>query len=191
MDGSSILFIPNMGRIMSRATRYLTLEWLFWCVLIGIFWMQTDAFSENIAEYQFGASGWPKMVLIGLLIGATGQFGLGLLGLKSSGGEANASREPARQISRPQQIAIFVLPLLYLWFMHRIGFFVATPIFILVYLRVLEVKRLTHLLAVTAFIYVFVLALFVRFFYVALPVGAWPTFYDINNQIITIVRLGI
>lgn len=75
--------------------------------------------------------------------------------------------------------------------MHRIGFFVATPLFIAAYLFVLEVRRIRPLVFVTLAVYGFVLLLFVRFFYVALPVGAWPSFYEINNQIITLVRIGV
>lgn len=177
---------------MTRATQKLVLEWLFWCVLISIMWMQTGAFSEDIAEYKFGASGWPKMVLLGLLVGATGQLVLGVLGLKSADVEpTKTDHVPSRKISRKQQIAIFVLPLVYLWLMHRMGFFVITPVFIVAYLWTLEVRDWRYLTGVTAFIYLFVMAIFVRFFYVALPVGAWPSFYDINNAIITIVRWGV
>ena len=166
-------------------------EWLFWCVLVTLFWLQTDSFSEPIAEFQFGADGWPKMVLVGIFIGATGQMALGLYEAINTRTQSEKAEASKRQISRWQQLSIFVLPLLYLWFMHRIGFFVVTPFFIAAYLFVLEVRRMRPLLLVTAGVYGFVLLLFVRFFYVALPVGAWPFFYEINNQIITLVRLGL
>ena len=57
---------------MSRQVMILS-EWLFWSVLALILWLQTGAFSEEIAEYKFGADGWPKMVILGLFVGATGQ----------------------------------------------------------------------------------------------------------------------
>ena len=166
-------------------------EWLFWSLLVTIMWLQTDSFSEPIAEFRFGADGWPKMVLLGIFVGATGQMALGLFEALRTQSQTKTDKAPPRQISRWQQIAIFALPLFYLWLMHRIGFFVATPIFIAAYLWVLEVRRLQPVLLVTAAVYGFVLLLFVRFFYVALPVGAWPYFYEINNQIITLVRLGL
>lgn len=166
-------------------------EWLFWCLVVALFWMQTGAFSETIAEYKFGADGWPKVVLLGLLAGATGQLAIGYFEYKNNPDAIAEDTTPKRVISRQQQIAIFVIPLVYLWFMHRMGFFVVTPFFIAVYLRVLEVKNWRHLIGVSAAIYLFVMFVFVRLFYVALPVGAWEVFYAINNQIITIVRLGL
>ena len=177
-----------MLNTITKERRNLILEWLFWCVLVAVLWAQTGSFSETITEYKFGADGWPKVVLLGLLIGATGQLVLGYVGLNPASETEEATAK--KNISRKQQIAIFIVPLLYLWLMHRIGFFVATPIFIATYLLVLEVKNWRYIVGVTAFIYVFILLLFVRFFYVALPVGAWQFFYDISNTIITIVRIG-
>ena len=166
-------------------------EWLFWCALVTLFWLQTVSFAEPIAEFRFGADGWPKMVLLGIFIGATGQMAFGLYEAMRTHSQTKSDDAPARQIGRWQQISIFVLPLLYLWLMHRIGFFIVTPFFIAAYLWVLEVRRWRPLIFVSAGVFGFVLLLFVRFFYVALPVGAWPFFYEINNQIITLVRFGL
>ena len=90
-----------------------------------------------------------------------------------------------------QKIAIFGLPLCYLWAMHRIGFFVATPLFILLYLYVLEVRNWRHLLGVIFIVLALIFFVFVRLFYVAVPVGAWEAFYSINNEIITYIRIGL
>lgn len=177
---------------MSRQVMII-LEWLFWFVLALILWMQTGAFSEEIAEYRFDADGWPKMVIIGIIIGASGQAILKWL-------DPNAEQEvavktaPVGSVSwrkRGQQVAIFGLPLLYLWVMHRIGFFIASPIFIATYLYILEVRNWRHILGVTTIIIVLLFYVFVRLFYVALPVGAWEIFYAINNEIITYIRLGL
>ena len=75
--------------------------------------------------------------------------------------------------------------------MHRVGFFVASPLFIMAYLWVLEVRNWRHILGVTAIILALLFFVFVRLFYVAVPVGAWESFYAINNEIITYIRLGL
>ena len=181
---------------MSRQVKIFA-EWLFWSVLALILWMQTGAFSEEIAEYKFGADGWPKLVIGGIVIGATGQALLKLLDSRTaqnSDGEEAATATPSTPISwrkRGQQIAIFGMPLLYLWAMHRIGFFVASPLFIAAYLYVLEVRNWRHILGVTVIILALLFYVFVRLFYVAVPVGAWESFYAINNEIITYIRLGL
>ena len=169
-------------------------EWLFWSVLALILWMQTGAFSEEIAEYKFGADGWPKMVIIGIVVGATGQAIIKLMDRSASAQDDNENdAKPAVMTwqKRVQQLAIFGMPLLYLWAMHRIGFFVASPLFIMAYLWVLEVRNWCHILGVTAIILALLFFVFVRLFYVAVPVGAWESFYAINNEIITYIRLGL
>lgn len=189
-------------------------EWLFWAVLALILWLQTGAFSEEIAEYKFGADGWPKMVILGIIVGATGQaaFKWFAVSVVNEGDEArqDASQAPVAGLSPPvllptallpknstawrklgQKLAIFGLPLVYLWAMHRIGFFVASPLFIALYLYVLEVRNWRHIAGVTAIILALVFYVFVRLFYVAVPVGAWEIFYSINNEIITYIRFGL
>ena len=169
-------------------------EWLFWSVLALILWMQTGAFSEEIAEYKFGADGWPKMVIIGIVVGATGQAIIKLMDRSASAQDANENdAKPAVMTwqKRVQQLAIFGMPLLYLWAMQRIGFFVASPLFIMAYLWVLEVRNWRHILGVTAIILALLFFVFVRLFYVAVPVGAWESFYAIDNEIITYIRLGL
>ena len=181
--------------MMSRQVVIVS-EWLFWALLAGILWAQTGAFSEEIAEYEFGADGWPKMVILGIFIGATGQAILKWLDPNKgqSDGESGHMVSGAKEVSwqkMGQKVAIFGLPLCYLWAMHRIGFFVASPLFIALYLYVLEVRNWRHLLGVTLIVLALIFFVFVRLFYVAVPVGAWEAFYSINNEIITYIRIGL
>ena len=179
---------------MINKIRYNQLiEWLIWMSLIAMLWAQTASFSEPIAEFKFGADGWPRVILASLAFGATAQLVLNMLSAKSdrNADHAQRSASDSNSINRWQQISIFVLPFIYLWFMHRMGFFFVTPIFILVYLWILEVRRWTYLIGVSLGVYAFVLFVFVRLFYVAMPVGSWPMFYDFSNWIITIIRIGV
>lgn len=180
---------------MSRQVMIFS-EWLFWAILALILWLQTGAFSEEIAEYKFGADGWPKMVILGLIIGATGQAIVKWLAPIDGEKEADAPSMSAVIAGQSwqkllQKLAIFGLPLCYLWAMHRIGFFIASPLFIALFLYVLEVRNWRHILGVTAIILAVIFFVFVRLFYVAVPVGAWESFYAINNEIITYIRLGL
>ncbi|MGC6529876.1 MAG: tripartite tricarboxylate transporter TctB family protein [Candidatus Puniceispirillaceae bacterium] len=178
---------------MMMKTKYpYVIEWLFWVILVVLLWAQTSAFNEPIAEYHFGATGWPRMVLAGIFIGATGQMLLGVFVNKDGqDDQLDHDTKPEKIVKRWQQLAIFGMPFLYLWLMHRIGFFVATPLFIFAYLWVLEVRNIKHLLGVTIGVTAFIFFIFVRLFYVAMPVGSWLTFYEINNQIIILVRYGL
>ena len=185
-----------------RHPRYRPLlEWGGWCLLVLLLWQQTDHFAQPMSEFRFGADGWPKTVLLLLLLGATAQTASELLkqsvahkSKKASPKTARKSAKtpsPSRSMSWHQVVAVFCLPLVYVFLMRRIGFFLATPLFVLAYLWTLEVRRWQHLVAVSLTVLAVVLLVFVRFFYVALPVGSWEWAYAINNAIVALVRAGL
>ncbi len=171
------------------------LEWLFWLLLAGTAYSLTGNFDTEIAEYKFGASGWPKVLCAALALGATAQL---IYKLTRKAPEARETEETS-QVSAPglslraklQRLGVFLAPFLYLYVMPEIGFYVATPLFILAVLLLLEVRSLKALVCVTLAVYGLVLLIFTRFFYVALPVGRIEAFYDMNNWIIGLVRIGM
>jgi hypothetical protein len=177
----------------------LGLEWGFWVVLTAAGYWLTFEFDEPLDIYRFGASGWPRFILACIVVGATVQLILGLQkGRRDAAepeidGEAAVEAEgeveaPARLPVSPLLLGIFVLPLVYLLLLPRTGFFFTTPFFVLAFLWILQVRRPRLLIGVTATVYGLVLLIFVRLFYVALPVGNWPVFYDVNNWIVVAVR---
>ena len=170
-------------------------EFSFWAVVTIVLWWQTSLFAdETIAEYAFGADGWVKIVLLGIMLGAGGQLLIGVLAARAGAGAGIAkpdqSKAPTTPVNRLQTALIFIAPLLYLFLMQRLGFFFLTPFFIIGYLWILQVRKWHYLLLVAAAVYGVVLLIFTRIFYVALPVGSWEIFYNINTTIITLVRLG-
>ncbi len=177
----------------------LGLEWGFWVVLAAAGYWLTFDFGEPLDIYRFGASGWPQFILVCIVVGATLQLILGLQKGRrdaagpaidsETAGEADGEAEaPARLPVSPLLLGIFILPLAYLLLLPRTGFFFTTPFFILAFLWILQVRRPRLLIGVTATVYGLVLLIFVRLFYVALPVGNWPVFYDVNNWIVVAVR---
>lgn len=178
-----------------KASVTLVLEWVVWFALAAAGYWLTFEFDEPLDVYEFGASGWPRFILVCIVVGATVQLALGLARRwREAGGptvdgepEEPAEEEAGRAVS-PTLIGIFVLPLAYLLLLPRTGFFLTTPFFIAAFLWVLQVRRLRLLIGVTATVYGLVLLIFVRLFYVALPVGNWPGFYDVNNWIVVAVR---
>ncbi len=177
----------------------LCLEWGFWISLAAAGYWLTFDFDEPLDIYRFGASGWPRFILLCMVVGATLQLILGLQKERrnaagpandsATAGEAEGEAEaPARLPVSPRLFGIFILPLAYLLLLPRTGFFFTTPFFVLAFLWILQVRRPRLLIGVTATVYGLVLLVFVRLFYVALPVGNWPVFYDVNNWIVVAVR---
>jgi len=182
----------SAGGRADRRKRQLGLEWALWIALAAAGYWLTFEFDEPLDVYRFGASGWPRFLLLCIVVGASLQAIFGFLQIRREAGPAADRRAGAAAAERlrlsPMLLGIFSLPLAYLVLMPRVGFFVVTPVFVLAFLWVLQVRRVRLLIGVTAIAYGLVLLIFVRLFYVALPVGNWPVFYDVNNWIVVAVR---
>ncbi len=191
----------NIGRrtfldfCKSKLVSY-TIEWLIWIVLAGILFSQTEIFSQPIAEYAFGASGWPRVICLAVILGATCQYIFQILEItrdKNKNSTANSEEITKESNFRKtaQRIGIFLLPLIYLYFLPSVGFYLLTPFFILMLLLLLEVRRAVAIVAVIAVVYGLTLLIFTRLFYVALPTGSIEFFYNLNNLIIGLSRVGL
>lgn len=170
----------------------LWLEWGLWVTLAAFGYWLTFDFDEPLDVYAFGATGWPRFILACVVVGATTQLLFSLIQLRA-GGVAPAAEDAVSRFAgfNPRLLGIFGLPLVYLLLLPRTGFFVTTPFFILAFLWILEVRRLRLLFGVALTVYAIVLLVFTRLFYVALPIGHWPGFYDVNNWIVVVVRQSL
>ena len=173
-------------------------EWLMWMVLVLVALSQVDNFSQEIAAYRFDADGWPITITLALGAGATLQFIFQILRIKSGGADPNVQPSAEKkteaktsQATKLTNIAIFLLPFVYLLLVPRMGVYFLTPFFIVSLMLLLKVRSIKALLGITAISYLLLLVVFTRLFYVALPVGRWDFFYDFNNWIIVVARIGM
>ena len=187
---------------MARFKPYI--EWLIWIGIALVAYIQTGYFDQDIAQYKFGADGWPVAICLGLVLGASGQLinHISLQRSKSLHKNADASEIVLLDDSnqkfdrhrqgwrRLQRIAIFVLPFVYLYLSTRLGAYVTTPLFLLAFLYLLEVRPVP-MICVTLTVYALVLIIFTRLFYVALPAGRIEFFYDLNIFLISLARVGM
>ena len=179
------------GTTPRRYIRYVA-EWCFWAVVIGLYYQQTGYFQNHIENYDFGAAGWPRVIALAALAGATFQLVLQVhtlrAGLPADTTEQFSVRLPAREWAH--RLAIFCWPFVFLYLTPRIGAYLSVPVFVLGLLLLLGVRRLKPLLLVLAVVYGLMLVIFTRYFYVALPLGWEGLFYNINVAIIEVVRIG-
>lgn len=180
----------------SQSARFVrpVVEWAIWIAISAWIYSQTGYFDTEIPEYAFGATGWPRTLCLAMALGATGQLIYQIAEIRRHGGQTEEFRVPVERVSlwdRAKRLPIFLFPLLYLYLVPSIGFYVATPFFIIGLLLILEVRSPIALLTVTAVVYGLVLLLFTRLFFVALPTGRVAPFYDINIAIIGIARYGM
>jgi putative tricarboxylic transport membrane protein len=164
-----------------------------WLVIgVGAYAM-TFQFDEPIPGYRLGATAWPRAIILGMLAVAILQFGLAMR--KASAAKRPAAEKPA-QLKREtleakpglKVVLAFVLPLFYLLLLPRTGYYLTTPVFLMAYLFLLGERRWIRIVQVTAIIYAVMIVVFTTVFYVPLPVGYWPVFYDANNWLLEVYR---
>lgn len=171
------------------------IEWAVWMTLAISAFLITYEFDRPVEGYLYGATGWPRFIIVAIMVGATLQFLFKIMNITSEKDvihyivEFDTSRANLLKILRT--LGIFAVPLIFLWFLPRAGFYLTTPIFIVTYMLILGVKSWKPLLIVPCIVHGLVLFFFTRVFYVALPVGNWDLFYDWNNTIISLVRAGL
>lgn len=173
----------------SRKAR-IWLGFALWVGLACIAFALTFGFKGEIANYEYGAAGWPRVLFTGIIVISTIQLLISLRRLKR---ESAPSDEKPADDNAPASIAglpvrTLAAPVIYVTLMPQVGFFVATPIFLASVMLVMGERRYLHIACVTAAIYAFVLLIFVKLLYVPLPIGNWPGFYDFGNWLLVLIR---
>jgi hypothetical protein len=171
------------------------LEMMGWLALALFFYILTFGFADEVGSFAWGAASWPRGVIFVIAISAVFQFYLQLKRAHRLQSFAPSSEEMASEDSSNEPpvdyrraLGVFLMPLVYLLALPRIGFYIATPVFLAGFIYYLGERRWGLILAVTLFIYGLVNLVFTKLFYVALPTGIWPGFYDFSNWFITAIR---
>ena len=173
----------------------LLIELAFWFSLAGVAFALTFQFSDSLGTYAWGAASWPRAVILLIALGAAAQF---LVRLRARGamlarpgttdGAEAAEALPVAASARLKLVAALLLPLLYAFLLRRTGFYATTPFFLAAYLVLLGERRPKMLLGVPILIYVAINLVFTSLFYVPLPTGNWPGFYDFSNWLLVLLR---
>jgi hypothetical protein len=162
-----------------RAAR---LELLIWLGLAGLAFALTFEFAGEPGTYAWGAASWPRAIILLMALFA-------LLQYAARGPQAaREPQAPALASGTARSAAALLLPLAYVFLLPRTGFYLTTPVFVLLYLLLLGERRPALLIALPAGILVAVMLVFTKLFYVALPTGNWPGFYELNNAFVGLIR---
>jgi hypothetical protein len=172
-------------------------EGLIWIAIACVAFILTYQFNEPLAQYRYGASGWPRTLILAIAVFALINVLWSFFESRGKGsadtGEAQTSDMPSPGSAAAasvyiKRIGAFVIPLLYIFLMPRAGFYIITPFFVGGYMALLGERRWVHLVGTTMLIYVLSLVVFTRLLYVPLPVGTWPGFYDINSFFVALIK---
>ena len=172
----------NMGNLKKSDL----IEAVFWLALAGIFFAVTYDFNQPIEIYKFGATGWPRTILLLMVLVALGNVFYTL----RHGGKALKSRVGASE--EPDQIEyrglrdylktgfILLLPFAYAISLKPVGFYAGTPVFIALIMLAWGERRLGFILGSTVVIYALLILLFMVVLNAPLPQGNVSPFYDIS-----------
>ncbi len=167
----------------NRQKTAILIELAFWLLLALIAFGLSFQFSEEPGTYEWGAASWPRAVILLMTVTA-------VIHAFVRWREAEEPHEHANEtaVGMPGSLGLFLIPLIYVWLLPRTGFYATTPFFLIALLLYAGERRWQVILLTTAIITFLINLVFAKLFYVALPVGNWPVFYDINNWLLTAIR---
>ncbi len=182
------------GILLGKLNSFHIIETSIWLFIALIFFIFSFEFNQNIEIYIFGATGWPRAVLVLLTLASLGNLyhlwrngdaiQPGRVGFSSDDNEEEVANRDF--ISYLKLFCILISPFLYAYSLKPIGFYSASPIFILIIILILGERRWRWIIGVTAFIYTLLLLLFVGFLNAPLPQGYISPFYDFSANILSL-----
>ncbi len=176
---------------MGNLTRPHLIEAAIWLAIVAVFFGYSFEFNQPIEIYKFGATGWPRVVIIMLglvtlgnlyhcyLNGSAVQTGrVGIADLDGGEGGYKDVRAVAKVI------AVLGVPLLFALSLKPVGFYFGTPFFIALVIYLFGERRWKWILGITVLIYFILLTLFVMVLNAPLPQGNMSPFYDYSAMIL-------
>lgn len=164
----------------------ILIELGFWLTLALVAFGLSFEFSDEPGTYKWGAASWPRAVI--LLMTITALVHAAIRYRDAGAGRTAVTQEDSDGGTFLGSIGLFLIPLIYAWLLPRTGFYLTTPFFLIALLLYVGERRWRVVLLTTVIITFVSNLIFAKLFYVALPVGNWPGFYDINNWLLTAIR---
>ena len=166
------------------------IEAVFWLALAVIFFYVSFQFNQPIEIYKFGATGWPRAILLLTAVVAIGNFYQAYKkGAVAQKGRVGASEEAEaihyKSFSQYVQTGwLLILPLIYAITLKPVGFYCGTPFFIALIMLAWGERRVPFILYNTLIIYGVLLLLFMVVLNAPLPQGNVSPFYDVSAFIL-------
>jgi hypothetical protein len=154
-----------------------------WLTLALVAFALSFQFSSEPGTYKWGAASWPRAVVLLMAVTAIVHAAVRY---QEADRQATGGDDETRTLLA--SIGLFLIPLVYVWLLPRTGFYLTTPFFLIALLLYAGERRIGAIAATTAIIVFCIYLVFAKLFYVALPIGNWPVFYDINNWLLIAIR---
>lgn len=178
-----------MGRLK---TPHL-IEAVVWFSLVVIFFAYSFEFNQPIEIYKFGATGWPRVVVLLLLLATAGNIYYqyhhgsalqeGRVGV-AEGGDSEADYSDRSTVVK--MLAVLLTPFLFAVLLKPVGIYFGAPFFIAAVIWLFGERRWRSILSTTILIYFIFLIMFVVVLNAPLPQGNMSPFYDYSGWILKI-----
>ena len=176
---------------MGRLNKGHLIEAIVWLVIISIFYAYSFEFNQEIEIYRFGATAWPRVVILLLLLAMMGnlyyQFKHGSAAQGSQLGQSdNDEGADFRDMTTTlRMMAVLFTPFLFAWLLRPVGIYFSAPFFIAAVMLLFGERRWKAILTMTAIIYVIFIGLFLVILNAPLPQGNVSPFYDFSAWMLT------
>lgn len=168
------------------------IEALAWLGFAGFVYFLTLEFDKPLPIFRLGAAFWPQAVAIGTAIAAVvlllSRFIRGVESDNGDGAPSPLDDLPAdtRGVST-LTLAMFVLPMAWVFAMHEMGFLLTTPFFLFGFTWLMGVRRWRTLLGFSLGFYAVLVLVFYVLIFTPLPMGGgW--FHMVNGEIIALMQ---
>ena len=176
---------------MGQLGRPHMIEAGIWFLIAAIAFGYSFEFNQPIEIYKFGATAWPRIIILLLLVVTIGnlyhQYRNGSAVQKGRVGvaETDQSRtDYSNPATLAKIIAILFTPFLFAWLLKPVGMYSGAPIFIAIIIWLFGERRWQWILGITILIYAILLGLFVVTLNAPLPQGNMSPFYDVSGFIL-------
>ena len=167
------------------------IETAVWSLIAVIFFGFTFEFNQPIEIYKFGATGWPRVIILLLMLVTLGNLyhlfkhgsaiQKGRVGIAETDDTQTDYSNPA---TLAKIIAILFTPFLFAWLLKPVGMYSGAPFFIAAVIWLFGERRWQWILGITLLIYAILLGMFVVILNAPLPQGNVSPFYDFSGFIL-------
>lgn len=175
-----------------RITRGELFEVAFWLAFAAAAFALSFRFDREIEIYKFGATGWPRVVLVLIVLGALGQLlshvRARLAGRAQERGVSVAKSSAPEPAYAVRIAAILITPFVFAFLLENVGFYTLAPFFIAAFLFIGGERHWGRIVGISLFVYALMILLFAKLLFVGLPVGNWHPFYDFSNWLLVLLQ---
>jgi hypothetical protein len=177
---------------VSRIPLKTLVEAGLWIAFAIVAYAYSFQFDKDIETYRFNATGWPRAVLLFIVLAALAHvyqvYRAHAPGAGPDSGESEAEEDETERRPYWRLIGMLGLPVAYAFVLEPLGFYATTPVFICLFLVLAEERRWTYLIGISLGLYALLVFVFGKLLYLSLPVGTVQVFYDFSNWLLTVIQ---